>query len=142
MAHYAFLKPTDDDNLLEVSETIVGVDEDDTDNLPSEFASWEEFYANQRGMPCKRYSYWTEGNQHMNGKTPFRGNQGGISNLYDIENDVFYTQQPFPSWVLNETTWQWEAPIAFPSGQKSYEWSEQTYQDDTGNPKTLGWIEV
>ena len=140
MAHYAFLKPTDDDNILECVDVIAGVDEDDTDNLPSEFSSWEEFYSDQRGMVCKRYSYWTDANEHLNGGTAFRGNACGISDLYDIENDVFYGQKPIESWVLNDN-WVWVAPIPFPSGESNWYWDEEVYQADTNNPKTEGWVE-
>lgn len=142
MAHYAFLKETDDDNLLVVVDVITGVDEDDTTNLPSQFTTWEEFYEDQRNMTCKRYSYWTDGNEHLNGGTPFRGNAAGISDLYDIDNDVFYGEKPFDSWVLNTSTWRWEAPISFPSDTNSYFWNEELHQGDSANPKTLGWQQI
>ena len=39
----------------------------------------------------------------------------GIGMKYDATNDVFYKQQPYASWVLNTSTWRWEAPIPVPS---------------------------
>jgi hypothetical protein len=49
----------------------------------------------------------------------------GVGDVYDATNDVFYQQQPYPSWVLNKTTWEWKAPIACPEEEdKSYEWNE------------------
>ena len=57
MAHYAFINS---ENV--VVSRITGVDENDTSNLPSEFSSWEEFYASQPGredLVCKRTSYNT-----------------------------------------------------------------------------------
>jgi hypothetical protein len=70
-------------------------------------------------------SYNTIGNQHPEGR-PLRGNYAGIGYTYDATNDVFYAPKPFNSWVLNESTWTWEAPIAMPDDGKSYIWDEAT----------------
>ena len=76
-------------------------------------------------------SYNTQGNQHPEGR-PLRGNYAGTGYTYDAANDVFYSPTPFPSWVLSQTTWLWEAPIAKPDDGKQYAWDETT-----GN-----WVEV
>jgi hypothetical protein len=68
-------------------------------------------------------SYNTHGNQHPNG-TPLRGNYAGIGYTYDSVNDVFYAPQPYPSWTLNNTTWLWEAPVAYPTDGNLYKWNE------------------
>jgi hypothetical protein len=68
-------------------------------------------------------SYNTYGNQHPEGR-PLRGNYAGIGYTYDATNDVFYAPQPYPSWILNNTTWTWEAPISMPTDGKSYKWNE------------------
>jgi hypothetical protein len=68
-------------------------------------------------------SYNTRGNQHPEGR-PLRGNYAGIGYIYDSVNDVFYAPQPFPSWILNNTTWTWEAPVAMPTDDKKYKWNE------------------
>jgi hypothetical protein len=39
---------------------------------------------------------------------------------------VFYAPKPFNSWTLSETTWSWEAPVAYPDDGKSYIWNEET----------------
>ena len=70
-------------------------------------------------------SYNTHGNQHPEGR-PLRGNYAGIGYTYDATNDVFYAPKPFDSWVLNESTWVWEAPVAMPDDGKVYEWDEAT----------------
>lgn len=70
-------------------------------------------------------SYNTHGNQHPEGR-PLRGNYAGIGYTYDATNDVFYAPKPFDSWVLNESTWLWEAPVAMPNDGKVYEWDEAT----------------
>ena len=71
-------------------------------------------------------SYNTHGNQHTQGGTPLRGNYAGIGYTYDRTNDVFYPPKPFASWILNESTWLWEAPVAMPDDDKKYEWDEAT----------------
>jgi hypothetical protein len=76
-------------------------------------------------------SYNTHGNQHPEGR-PLRGNYAGIGYTYDATNDVFYAPQPYPSWILNNTTWLWEAPVAMPDDGKKYIWDEAT----------TSWVEV
>jgi len=68
-------------------------------------------------------SYNTHGNQHPEGR-PLRGNYAGIGYTYDSVNDVFYAPKPYNSWVLNESTWLWEAPVAMPDDGKIYDWDE------------------
>ena len=68
-------------------------------------------------------SYNTHGNQHPEGR-PLRGNYAGIGYTYDATNDVFYSPQPYPSWILNNTIWLWEAPVAYPTDGKDYRWNE------------------
>ena len=119
MAHYAFIN---ENNI--VTEVIVGKDEDDLDTLPEGFADWEEWYADFRGQTCKRTSYNTIANTHTGDGTPFRGNYAGIGFSYDEVNDVFLAPKPYPSWVLNETTWTWEAPVAYPTDGEAYIWNE------------------
>lgn len=83
-------------------------------------------------------SYNTLGGQHTQGGTPLRGNFAGIGYTYDRTNDVFYPPSPFASWVLNTTTWLWEAPVAMPDDAntgtppKRYSWDEDNTQ----------WVEV
>ena len=53
-----------------------------------------------------------------------RGNFAGIGLTYDGKNDVFIPQKPFASWILNSTTWNWDAPIPYPNDGNSYYWNE------------------
>tara|TARA_B110000977_G_scaffold157065_1_gene199952 strand:+ start:146 stop:499 length:354 start_codon:yes stop_codon:yes gene_type:complete len=71
-------------------------------------------------------SYNTIGGVHTNGGTPLRGNYAGVGFTYDSTNDVFYAPKPYASWNLNETTWLWEAPTAYPDDGESYTWNEAT----------------
>ena len=116
MAHYAFL---DENNI--VTEVIVGKDENE-DGI-----DWEQHYGNFRGQTCKRTSYNTIGGQHPN-NNPFRKNYAGIGYTYDAERDAFIPPKPFNSWILNESTCLWEAPIAHPNDDSLYTWNEDTTQ--------------
>lgn len=69
-------------------------------------------------------SYNTYGNQHKLGGIPLRGNYAGIGYTYDYVNDVFYAPKPYPSWILNTSTWLWEAPVAMPTDGE-YIWNEE-----------------
>lgn len=68
-------------------------------------------------------SYNTKGNQHPNG-SPLRGNYAAIGYTYDVTNDVFYAPKPYPSWILNTSTWLWEAPVSMPT-DGIYAWNEE-----------------
>ena len=37
-----------------------------------------------------------------------------IGMVYDSTNNVFYEQQPYPSWTLNTSTWVYDPPVAKP----------------------------
>ena len=70
-------------------------------------------------------SYNTHGGQHPEGR-PLRKNYAGIGYTYDAVRDAFIPQQPFASWLLNDDTCLWEAPVAMPADGKIYEWEEAT----------------
>ena len=119
MAHYAFL---DENNF--VTEVIVGRDENE---VIEGISDWESYYGNFRGQRCLRTSYNTFGGKHNNGGTPLRKNYAGIGYSYSDELDAFIPPKPFPSWVLNEDTCLWEAPIPYPDeGTDIYTWNEET----------------
>jgi len=56
----------------------------------------------------------------------FRKNYAGIGYTYDATRDAFIPPQPFPSWVVNEATCQWQAPTPMPTDGKRYSWDEAT----------------
>ena len=56
----------------------------------------------------------------------FRKNYAGIGCTYNENLDAFILPKPFTSWILNETTCKWEAPIPYPTDGKEYEWNEET----------------
>ena len=71
-------------------------------------------------------SYNTHEGQHLNGETPLRYNYAGIGFIYDSEADAFYEPQPYPSWTLNTSTYQWQPPTAYPEDGNMYMWNEDT----------------
>jgi len=71
-------------------------------------------------------SYNTHGGEHKLGGTPLRKNYAGIGFTYDRVKDAFIPPKPFASWVLNEDTCLWNAPVAMPDDGKLYNWDEAT----------------
>ena len=124
MAHYAFLNMQ---NI--VTEVITGKDETEGPT------NWEIHYGNIREQVCKRTSYNTFGGKHINGGTPFRKNYAGKGYTYDESKDAFIPPKPYNSWLLNEDTCLWKAPVEIPSDGKRYLWSEdeKKWVDDGTN---------
>ena len=56
----------------------------------------------------------------------FRKNYAGIGFTYNADIDAFVPSKPFNSWVLNNETAQWEAPVAMPDDGQMYTWNEET----------------
>ena len=71
-------------------------------------------------------SYNTQGGVHLDGGIPLRKNYASIGGTYDSVKDAFSALQPYPSWTLNEDTYQWEAPTAYPDDGEVYTWDEDT----------------
>ena len=122
MAHYAFLNED-----YVVTEVIVGKDE--------RLFDWENYYTIKNGQICKRTSYNTKGGIYYNPITnlpddvqskSFRKNFAGIGFKYDMNLDAFIPPQPYPSWILNEQTCNWESPIPYPNDGQMYSWDEST----------------
>ena len=118
MAHFAKL----DENNVVVFVT-VGRDED-------EHAEAE--LSERTGDTYKRTSYNTRGGVHYDPETnepsadqskAFRGNYAGIGFTYDEEMDAFIPPKPYPSWIIDETTFSWVAPVPMPE-DGDYVWDE------------------
>jgi hypothetical protein len=62
----------------------------------------------------------------------FRCRYAGIGGSYDEVHDAFLRIKPYPSWILNEETLDWDAPVPYPTDGKRYQWDENT----------LSWVEV
>jgi hypothetical protein len=74
------------------------------------------------------YSNWKQ--TSYNGR--IRKNYAGIGYTYDDQRDAFIPPQPFPSWVLNEETCLWDAPVSRPDDDQRYSWDEET----------LSWVAI
>lgn len=121
MAHYAII---DENNI--VINVIVGSDEADGND-------YETIYGNFHNKLCKRTSYNTLCNQHTEGGTPFRKNYAGIGFTYDSLRDAFIPPKPYSSWILDENTCCWKAPVSMPTNINTrYIWDE-THQN---------WVDV
>ena len=59
-----------------------------------------------------------------------RKNHAGIGYTYDEDRDAFIPQKPYNSWILNEESCQWEAPVIYPTDGNRYDWNEETQQWD------------
>jgi hypothetical protein len=80
----------------------------------------------------KKTSYNTRGGKYFNSDNTlgdqskaFRKNYAGIGYNYDSQRDAFISPKPYNSWILNESTCNWEAPVAYPIDGKKYTWNEE-----------------
>jgi hypothetical protein len=131
MAHYAYVDETGT-----VTSVIVGRDEDD---LEPGITSWEEYFTAKGKGQAVRTSYNTRGGVHYTDGEPsadqskaLRFNYAGIGFTYDADRDAFIPPKPFESWVLDEATCLWTAPIPYPADGGDYTWDEAT----------TDWVEV
>jgi hypothetical protein len=106
MAHYAFLN---ENNI--VTEVITGRNENE---VVDGISDWEAYYGEFRGQVCKRTSY----------NNNYRKNYAGVGYYFDEARDAFIAPKPFESWLLNEESCCWEAPIAYPTDGLKYRWVE------------------
>lgn len=84
-----------------------------------------DFLTKLTGYPVwKQTSYNTRGGQHLTNGTPLRKNFAGIGYTYDENRDAFIPPKPFNSWILNEDTCIWKAPVAKPNDGQRYTWNE------------------
>jgi hypothetical protein len=123
MAHYAQL---DSENV--VVQVFVG-----RDDVVEGIDDWETYYAPE-GYTVKQTSYNTQGGVHYDPETgepsddqtkALRFNYAGIGFTYDEDRDAFIPPKPFESWVLDEGTCLWEAPVEYPADGAHYVWDEE-----------------
>ena len=105
MAHWAEL---DDNNV--VLRVLVG---DNTDPNGDEGYQW---LLDNLGGTWVQTSY----------NATIRKNFAGIGYSYDEELDAFIAPKPFESWLLDEESASWQAPVAYPTDGDIYVWDEET----------------
>ena len=131
MSHFAKL---DANNI--VTFVTVGRQEDD---------GQEAALTARTGDVYKQTSYNTRGGVHYTDGVPsadqskaLRKNYAGLGYTYDAGRDAFIPPKPYNSWVLNETTCLWDAPVPYPTdvgteeNPKRYTWDEEA----------VNWVEV
>jgi hypothetical protein len=116
LAHFCKL---DENNVVTQVIVVANKDTADANGVEKEYIG-AAFCEKLFGGTWKQTSY--------NGN--FRKNYAGIGYTYNADIDAFVPPKPFPSWILNSSTAQWEAPVPMPEGM--YSWDE-----DTGS-----WIEM
>ena len=107
MAHYAYLN---DDSIV----VMVTVGKDETELIDG--LDTETYYAQGTPYTVKRTSY----------NNNIRKNYAGIGYTYDTVRDAFIAPKPFASWVLDEATCRWGAPVPMPAEGGPWTWDEDT----------------
>ena len=124
MAHFA---------KLGLNSEVIGIHVVDNENLldadgnEQEQIGIEHLLGVHGGGTWVQTSYNTFGGEHLYGGTPFRKNYAGVGYSYDTDRDAFILPKPYPSWILNEDTCNWEAPVPYPDDGKRYSWNEETH---------------
>jgi hypothetical protein len=119
MAHYAEI----DDNSIVIKVVVV----DDIDEGGSEVkgvAYLKSVFGED--TEWKKTSYNTVANSHRDGGIPFRKNYAGTGFYWDEAKNAFISEQPYPSWELDNTTCTWKAPAVKPNDGDSYLWDEDS----------------
>lgn len=124
MAHFAKIE------YGKVSEVIVA-EQDFIDNHTE--GTWVQTSYNTFGG--KHYN--SDGTESADQSKALRKNYAGKGFTYDAIKDAFIPPQPFASWILNDDTCLWEAPVTQPM-DSAYKWNETAYQSDN----TKGWEEI
>ena len=113
MAHFA--KISESNEVLSVvtvtDSVLLNEDNVETESLGQQ---WLEKHNNWPAHLWIQTSYNTAHNTHSGGKTPFRGNYAGVGFTWDPENEIFWHEQPYPSWVKDTTIADWKSPIGDP----------------------------
>ena len=109
MAHFAQI----DENNTVIQVIVVEQDVIDT-GLFGDPATWIQT------------SYNTYGGIHIQGGIPLRKNYAGIGDTYDSGRDAFIPLKPYPSWLLDEDSCLWTAPVNEPTDGGMYSWNEET----------------
>jgi hypothetical protein len=169
MAHYAKISDTN----LVLNVIVV----DDNDELKDGVADEATAVAKLTEMfgwdKWKKCSYNTFGGKHWEDfpadklssdqSKALRGNYPGIGFVWDETKNAFYGPQPYSTWTLNETSFVWEAPVAFPSvltyekdgvnldygidyDDTNVRWIASDQETPTGNfrwdPSSSSWVSI
>ena len=125
MASFAKLNSN---NIVERVESVVNEVIKDSNGVEQESIgiNFLKTLYNEPNANWKQTSYNTQGGIHVLGGIPFRKNFAGKGYVYNENKDAFIPQKPYESWILNETTCLWNAPIPYPNDGQMYFWKEET----------------
>jgi len=127
MASFAKLNS---ENIVTTVESVVNEVLKDSNGIEQEVIGIQflKTLYNEPNAIWKQTSYNTIGGVHKLGGTPFRKNHAGIGYTYDSQRDAFIAPKPYNSWILNEDTCLWNAPVAYPVDSNinnRYKWNEE-----------------
>ena len=105
-----------------IVETVHVVDQDYVDSGKlGDPDNWIQTSYNTRGGV-----HYAPNSSEPDGGVALRKNYAGVGYTYDTSRDAFIPPKLYPSWVLNEDTCQWNAPVDYPDDGKIYRWKEDT----------------
>ena len=119
MAHFAEIEGNSVGRVIVAEQDYI---DSDAIKNPSD---WVQTSYNTRGG-----IHYAPNSNELDGGVALRKNYAGIGYIYDKDRDAFYGTQPYPSWVLNEDTCQWESPVPYPDDDKIYTWNEENQDWD------------
>jgi len=122
MSHFAEI---DNDNIV---QRVIVAEQDFIDSgVVGDASNWVQTSYNTRGG-----IHYAPNSNDPDGGVALRKNYAGKGYTYDQTRDAFIAPQPFPSWLLNEGTCLWDAPIPRPDDDKMYDWDEDA----------TSWVEI
>ena len=137
MTYFAKIQPTSLATKFMVTEVIAADQDFINSGAVGSPSNWIQTSYNTRGNVHYAPSPPAESNT-PDGGVALRANYAGIGYTYDsgVTQDgvigVFYAPQPYESWILDTSTYLWEAPVPYPADGKEYVWDEVTQS----------WVEV
>jgi hypothetical protein len=122
MSHFAKIN---NDGIV---QRVIVADQDFIDSgVVGDAINWVQTSYNTRGGV-----HYAPNSHEPDGGVALRKNYAGKGYTYDSDKDAFIAPKPYPSWLLDEDTCQWNPPIPYPDDGKDYYWDEDT----------TSWIEV
>ena len=124
MSHFAKIE----NNIV----TFVTVGRQEDDGLELELCERTGDTYRQTSYNTRGGVHYTDGEPSADQSKALRKNYAGIGYTFDEERDAFIPPKPFESWLLDEDTCLWDAPVEYPTDGGMYTWDEAS----------LSWIET
>ncbi|WP_130470657.1 hypothetical protein [Candidatus Magnetaquicoccus inordinatus] len=101
----------------------------------SDILDMEAHYSALFGKKCIQTSYNTVAGIHLSGGTPINKNYAGNGYHY-VDGVGFHPPRPYPSWLLDDSSYLWHAPVPAPNNGNRHYWDENLF-----NETNYGWME-